>query len=127
MQDSAHLALAGFLHLLSRHEHIRPILRRVLRLPSLWSVIWHMGVDIRIIPRFGLVELAPAKLAGEAAKAWYLPLEIQANGSVALAGSMKVVAPQSPRTLCAGVVSVVFMKPGEPGTYLTMQLMAAKR
>ena len=126
-QLHAHVALSAFLGMVREHEHLRSILDRILRAPSLWSVMSNFGVRIGVAPAFEPVRAASAVVNQQPAEAWYLPIQIMANASPVLVGSLRVVAPRSPRALCAGVVSLVVMRPEEPGTHLTMQLLAARR
>lgn len=126
-QADAHVALVAFLGVIRKNEQLRDIFWQILRLPTLWSIITNFGVRIRVAPQFGDAEPSPAGANPQPMQAWNLPLQVLGNTSPVLLCNLQVVEPHSPRALCAGVVSMVVVRPGDPDTYLTMQLLAARR
>lgn len=126
-QSDAHVALVAFLGVIQNDEHLRSIFWQILRMPTLWSIITNFGVRIRLAPEFGDARATSASVDHRPTKAWNMPLQVLGNGSPVLLSNLRVVAPSSPRALCAGVVSLVVVRPGDPDMYLTTQLLAARR
>jgi hypothetical protein len=49
------------------------------------------------------------------------------NKQPALHFTLFVTAPQSPLLVCGGVVGLLAEKPGDPASYLTLQVLSARR
>ncbi len=126
-QSQAHVALAAFFGVIQDHEQLREIFWQILRMPTLWSLIAYVGMLTRIAPAFGDAKASSANVDHRTTKAWNVPLLVLGNESPLLLTSLQVVAPRSPRALSAGIVSMVVVRPGDPDTYLRMQLIAARR
>jgi hypothetical protein len=125
-------ALAGsFPALLSAQEapELVDILTKALDRPSLWSLLWHVGISSTEF-RWDSARLAPAdplawQVSGQPA-AYYCPMTLFLNHHPSLDLTMVVMAPRPPFLSCGGVLGVLAEKPGDKQIYLTLRVVSAR-
>ena len=125
--EMANRALFSFLSLVHHDEVLRAAFWKVVTIPTLWSVLTNWDVKVRVEPLFDKATVTNTDVDGHSVEAFNLPMQVLGNGQPMLLTSLQVVEPHSPRTITAGVVSMVVVKPGAPGTRITMQMLAARR
>src|SRR5262249_24097528 len=109
-------------------EGLENILLKVIRKPSLWSVIRHVGVTVNL--RINVKGMMPADpkpwgaLAGDAP--YYFPLTLDLNGQPALNGTFIVTSPRPPLLSCGGIIGMLAEKPGDNETYLILRIVSAR-
>lgn len=124
----AQIALGQLLAIARKSPILRPLLYEVVDMPSLWSVITHLGARMSMKAHFDEVRVvAGERLGGAAIPAWSLPHELLINGDPALHNHILVTDPHSPLALCAGIVAITSVHPTDPSRVFTMRLVAARR
>ena len=100
---------------------------KLVKLPSLWSIVRHRGVNVAL--HFGK-EAYPANPADwhlpASAPVYYLPANLLINGQVALKVTLVVTAPHPPLLICGGVIGLLAEKPGDSNTYMTLRVISAR-
>ena len=122
-------ALISYFEIVQHTEGLEDLLRKLIELPSLWSIIKHRGVQMGLT--FGDDVLpSPANAADwnlEApAAAYYFPWLLRLNDEPALKITLVTASPQQPLRICGGVVGVLAEKIGDEETYMTLRLVSAK-
>ncbi len=124
----AQLALSQLLAIARKSPILRPLLYEVVDMPSLWSVITHLGARMSMRAHFDDVRVVEGEGIGDAAvPAWSLPHELLINGDPALQNHILVTDPHSPLALCAGILAITSVHPTDPSRVFTMRLVAARR
>jgi hypothetical protein len=122
-------ALGGYFNAVQQTPNLKPILMRVLKFPSLWSVIRHAGVTVSIkidaddasrvsSDGWGLANGEPI---------YALPEIFAINGRPGLNLTMVVAAPRPPLLACGGIIGLLAENPAEPENYLTLRIISARR
>jgi hypothetical protein len=94
--------------------------------PSLWSVMWHFGVDVRLTS--GESTAWRGTVAGDGAGAReVLPLDVAVNGASSLWSDLLVAEARPPFALCAGVLGAIARHATDPHRYAVLRLLAARR
>ena len=121
-------ALFSYFEVVQHTEGLEDILVKVIRKPSLWSIIRHVGVSVNL--RFQLKQITPAapdswgSLAGPAL--YYFPLALELNNQVALTVTFAVTNPRPPLLCCGGIIGMLAERPGDKETYLIMRIVSAR-
>jgi hypothetical protein len=119
--------LTSYFEIVHHTEGLKELLFKVVKLPSLWSVIKHRGVSMGLF--FGK-DAFPANPADWGLSAstpvYYLPCDVRLNGQLAIKITLVVTTPQPPLLICGGVIALLAEKPGDDKTYLTMRVISAK-
>lgn len=124
----AHLALTQLLAIARKSPILRPLLYEVVDMPSLWSVITHLGARMSMRAHFDDVRVVAGERFDDVdVPAWSLPHELLINGDPALHNHILVTDPHSPLALCAGIVAITSVHPTDPSRVFTMRLVAARR
>lgn len=111
---------------LRENEALGPLLLRVVRRPSILSIVTNGGVTLLLEARLEeAVQVDPTPFG--APRAMRYPVRILANGTLALEAAFFVVAPQPPNHLSAGVVAIDAWHPDEPERRFTMRLLGGRR
>ncbi len=122
-------ALISYIEIIQHTEGLEDLLRKLIELPSLWSIVKHLGVQADL--RFGDDVLpSPANAADwklePSTPVYYFPMFLRLNREPALKISLVVTSPRPPLRICGGVVGVVAETIGDEETYMTMRLISAK-
>jgi hypothetical protein len=122
------LALMSYIHLVQQTPGLDTIFYKVVRLPSVWSVVRNVGVNVNINlekQHVGPVSVANWNLLPEM-PCYTFPLSLQINEQPALLTTM-VVAPAHPPLLeCGGIIGLLAEKPGDKNTYLLLRILSAR-
>lgn len=113
------------LGIVRRNEALAPFLWKVVRKPSVGSVVLHLGVRLRIVLDRGEPWSWGARDTRLAA--YRLPLELALNETVALRCSIVCTETFSPFRPCAGLLAIVAERPDGSGTRLRLRLVGARR
>lgn len=121
-------ALFSYFEVVQHTEGLEDIMLKVVRKPSLWSIIRHVGVAVNL--RFQLKQITPAEpgswgsLAG--ASIYYFPMALELNQQLALTVTFAVTDPRPPLLSCGGIIGMLAEKPGDKETYLTLRIVSAR-
>jgi 23S rRNA maturation mini-RNase III len=120
-------ALMSYLRIVEHTEGLEDLLYKLVKLPSPWSIVRHLGVNAGIY--FGR-EALPANPADwnlpPKTPVYYLPCDILINDQPAARITLVVTTPNPPRLVCAGVVGVLAEKAGDDETYMTLRVISAR-
>lgn len=107
---------------------LESILRKLVKLPSVWSMIKGRGVAVSLafdtenVGSYGVeswrIPSAPA--------AYAVPWTAALNGQPGLNVTMIVTSPQPPLLTCAGIVGMLVETPGNQDKYLTLRVISAR-
>ena len=122
-------ALISYFEIVQHTEGLEDLLRKLIELPSLWSIIKHRGIEMslgfndKVLPS----PADPGSWNLEApASAYHFPWLMRLNGEPALNITLVTTSPRSPLLICGGVVGVLAEKIGDHETYMTMRILSAK-
>jgi hypothetical protein len=122
------LALMSYVHLVQETPGLDGLFYKVVKLPSVWSLVRHLGVSPS-------VQLEKKYVAPTSASNWSLgetpcytfPLSVRINDQPALITTL-VVAPAHPPLLeCGGIVGLLAEKPDDKNTYLILRIISARQ
>lgn len=122
-------ALISYFEIVQHTEGLEDLLKKLIELPSLWSILRHRGVEMTITFD-GDVLPSPARATEwnleSSAAAYYFPWLLRLNGNPALKITLVVTSPQPPLRLCGGVVGLLAEKIGDDQTYMTFRVLSAR-
>jgi hypothetical protein len=123
------LALMSYVHLVQETPGLDDLFYKVVKLPSVWSVVRHLGVTVSL-------DLDREHVAPTPGTNWNLkpgtrcftfPLALRINKQPALMSTL-VVAPARPPLLeCGGIIGLLAEKPNDPKTYLLLRIISARK
>ncbi len=120
-------ALMSFFELVQHTEGLEDLLYKIVDLPSIWSIAWHLGV--RVDMRFVAEEISSTKVVDwglpGAPEAFYFPVAVTLNKHPALKVTLVVTRPVPPLLACGGVLGFVAERPNHPDIYLTLRIISA--
>jgi hypothetical protein len=106
---------------------LQDIFFKVVDMPSVWSMVRHVGVTANL--KFETEQFRGADAfawdASERAGVYYFPMSLDLNNQPALKLTLVVTAPKPPLLGCGGIVGMLGEKPGEKETYLTLRIVSA--
>ncbi|MFT4516126.1 MAG: hypothetical protein ACI89X_001358 [Planctomycetota bacterium] len=106
----------------------KDILFEVIALPTVWSMITRLGVDIGFeVDFFAARPLARSRLPASNRDLWSAPLNLQLNGQPALLTRIVTGPSSSPDATAAGVFAIVGRHPSDPGRRVHVQLLGSRR
>lgn len=121
-------ALFSYFNIVQHTEGLESLLRKLIELPSLWSMIRHRGVHADF--SFGngaspsTVNPADWNLPPDA-PVFHFPWLLRLNDQPALKITLVVTRPRPPLLICGGVVGVLAEKIGDDETYMTLRVISA--
>ena len=122
-------ALFSYFHIVQHTEGLEDLLRKLIELPSLWSIIRHGGVKADFSFGNGATPF-PAKAEdwnlSPATPVYHFPWLLRLNEQPALKITLVVTRPRPPLLVCGGVVGVLAEKIGDEQTYMTLRVISAK-
>jgi hypothetical protein len=122
-------ALLSYFNFAQHTPGLQDIFFKVVDMPSVWSMVRHVGVSANL--RFETEQFRAADaFAWEAighAPVYYFPVSLDLNNQPALKLTLVVTAPKPPLLGCGGIVAMLAEKPGEKETYLTLRIISARR
>ncbi|HMJ91634.1 MAG TPA: hypothetical protein VK530_17565, partial [Candidatus Acidoferrum sp.] len=120
-------ALISYFNIVQHTEGLEDLLKKLIELPSLWSIIRHRGVEMNI--GFNGVP-SPAEPASwnlePSTPVYYFPWLVRLNGEPALNLTLVTTSPRPPLLIGGGVVGLLAEKIGDEETYMTMRVISAK-
>ncbi|MDB6032774.1 MAG: hypothetical protein JWM16_3112, partial [Verrucomicrobiales bacterium] len=122
------LALMSYIHLVQQTPGLDSIFYKVVKLPSVWSVVRNIGVNVSI--NLEKQHVAPISVSNwnllPETPSYTFPLSLQINDQTALMTTL-VVAPAHPPFLeCGGIIGLLAEKPGDKNTYLLLRILSAR-
>jgi hypothetical protein len=122
-------ALLSYFNFAQHTPGLQDIFFKVVDMPSVWSMVRHVGVSANL--RFETEQFRGADAfawqTSENAPDYYFPMSLDLNDRPALKLTLVVAAPKSPLLGCGGIVGMLGEKPGEKETYLTLRIVSARR
>jgi len=121
------MALESYFDLVGETPGLDDVAMKVVKLPSIWSVVEHFGVRVNI-------DLVRKDLAPMDAGRWTLapgtpcydlPLVFRVNDQPAIIVSLLAVPARPPMLSCGGIICLLAEKPGDKDTYLILQIISA--
>jgi len=120
-------ALISYFEIVQHTEGLEDLLKKLIELPSIWSIIKHRGVQMYI--GFDGVP-SPANPAdwnlGPSAPAYYFPWLVRLNGEPALNVTLVTASPRPPLLICGGVTDLLAEKIGDEETYMKLRVISAR-
>lgn len=120
-------ALFSYFAVIEHVEGLEDIMLKVVRKPSLWSVVRHVGVSVDF--RFDDKHVGPANSAlwclPDAPAIYNFPMLLELNHQLALTVTFDVTNPRPPLLSSGGIVGLLAEKPGDKETYLTLRVVSA--
>lgn len=131
-------AFMSYVQLVQETPGLDGLFYKVVRLPSVWSVVRHFGVNAslelqkeHVAPADGRAALlrgqaAPQRRPIEQTPCYTFPLALRINGQPGLMATMVVAPARPPLLQCGGIVGLLAEKPGDPKTYLILRIISAR-
>jgi hypothetical protein len=121
-------ALFSYFNIVQHTEGLEGLLYKLVRLPSVWSMVKNAGVDVNITFAPGV---APATLPDwnlpASAPLYYFPFTLELNDQPGLKVTLVVTRPQSPLLITGGVAGILIERIGDEKMYMIMRLISAHR
>ena len=121
-------AMLSYFEVVGETPHLEKLMYKVVDLPSVWSVVGHLGVKVDLdidSKHFAPAEVEPWGVPTRP-PVYYLPMVFRLNRRPGLLLSLAVTTPHPPLLACGGIVGILAEKPGEAGTYLTVRVISAR-
>ncbi|HXR04485.1 MAG TPA: hypothetical protein VN836_07240, partial [Verrucomicrobiae bacterium] len=119
-------ALFSYVHTVSQTKGLNDLFFKVVELPSVWSMVRHLGMNFNLSADDSPARANPADWNLPAsAEVYYYPWRLQLNGKPALKVTLVVTSPHPPLLICSGVVGVLAEKAGDDETYMTLRVINA--
>ena len=120
-------ALMSYFEIVQHTEGLEKLLFKLVKLPSLWSVIRHAGVRADILLGQEAFPADPKDWNLPASvPVYYFPCLLRINGQPAMKITFVVTSPQPPLLVCGGVVGLLAEKLGDDETYMTLRIISAQ-
>jgi len=121
-------ALLSYSDIAQQTGGLNDIFLRIVNIPSVWSVVWNVGVQTSMEVQSDRVAPADPAIWGlpPHASAYYFPMRLELNNDDAFNITLVVTAPRSPLLVCGGVVGLLAEKAGDKDTYLTLRIVSAR-
>jgi hypothetical protein len=122
-------ALLSYFDLVQHTPGLQDICVKVVDMPSVWSMIRHVGVTANLTfqtEQFRAADSFAWEPAGNA-PAYYFPMMLELNKQPALKVTFVVTSAKPPLLGCGGIVGMLAEKPDEKETYLTLRVISARR
>lgn len=120
-------ALMSYFEIVQHTEGLEDLLLKLVKLPSVWSIVRHVGVTADF--GFGK-EAYPANPADwnlpASVPVYYLPCVFRLNGQTALKVTLVVTVPHPPLLISGGIIGLLAERPGDDGTYMTLRIISAR-
>lgn len=121
-------ALMSYFEIVQHTEGLDDLLLKLVKLPSVWSIVRHVGVT----PSFGFGKKAyPANPTDwnlpPTVPVYYLPCLFRLNGQPAVKVTLVVTVPRPPLLISGGIIGLLAERPGDDETYMTLRIISARR
>jgi len=124
----ADLALDSYADLVRETPGIDALFYKVVKLPSVWSLVRHVGMTVSLdVRRKFMAPVDPSvwNLAPQTPCYTY-PLTLRVNEQPAMTVTFVVAPPRPPLLECAGLVAFLAEKPNDKETYMLLQVISAR-
>lgn len=122
-------ALLSYFETIEQTPELDSIMFKVLSLPSVWSIMRHLGITpgIEVARPANRVEplSLPAWNLPAGSPLYALPVAVALNQHPALALTLVVTAPHPPFLTCGGIVGFLAENPDKKEDYLTLRIVSA--
>lgn len=107
---------------------LNDVFLKIMNMPSVWSVLWNMGVQTSMEVQSDRVASAdPAKWGlPPHTPVYYFPMLLDMNNDDAFNVILVVTTPRPPLLACGGVVGLLAEKTGDKETYLSLRIVSAR-
>jgi hypothetical protein len=105
----------------------RDVLAQVVKMPSVWSVIRHVGVRMDLNYWWMDVREIDGSQAGAARPVYQFPLRVYLNGALGTKTTLAVSSPRPPLQTCAGILAMCIEHPTDESRRLFIRVLAARR
>jgi hypothetical protein len=122
-------ALFSYFDFVQHTPGLQDICVKVVDMPSVWSMIRHVGVTANLTfqtEQFRAADSFAWEPAGSA-PVYYFPMLLELNKRPALKVTFVVTSPKPPLLGCGGIVGMLAERPDEKETYLTLRVISARR
>lgn len=121
-------ACRRFFEILKSNPVTKSILFEVIALPTLWSMITNLGVDVAFeADIFAARPLASNRFTTTSRELWSTPLNLKLNDQPALLTRLVAGRSDSPNATAAGVFAIVGRHPSDPQRRVHVQLLGSRR
>jgi hypothetical protein len=122
-------ALLSYFKTAQEAPELLDILAKALDRPSIWSLLWHVGISSTEF-RWDATRISPADASAWQVSghpdAYYCPMTLFLNHHPSLDLTMVVTAPEPPLLSCGGVLGLLAEKPDDKQIYLTLRIVSAR-
>ncbi len=120
-------AITSYLEIVQHTDGLEDLLFQLLKPPSVWSVVTHLGVKTALEIMRTAVPANPTDWdLPPDTPIYYLPCFLRMNNQSVLKITLVVTAPNPPRLICGGVVGLIAERIGDNETYMTLRVVSAK-
>ena len=122
-------ALMSYFHAVGETPELDTIMWKVVSLPSLWSIVRHVGVTAWMGMDFDNVSplTLPAKWGVPGgAPVFTLPIMVELNQQPALNATLLVTDPRPSLLACGGIVGFVARNPDDDQNYATLRVISTR-
>jgi len=122
------LALMSYFELVRETPGLDDLFYKVVKLPSVWSLVRHLGVSASL----GLEKEYVAPTQGSnwnlmpPTPCYTFPMALRINEQLALTATFVVAPPHPPLLECGGIVGLLAEKPNDKKTYLILRIISAR-
>jgi hypothetical protein len=124
---SIYLALTTFFDAAGRVPACQAVLTEVVDLPSLWSILRHVGVRMDFNYSWSESAVVDSPPAGVPGPMYTLPVTVMLNGRPGVKATIAVVPPNPPLEACAGIYAMCIEHPADASRRLFLRVLAARR
>lgn len=119
-------AFFSYVHTVSQTKGLKDLFFKIVKVPSVWSMIRHLGMNFGISADDPPTRANPADWDLPASdNVYYYPWRLQLNGKPALKVTLVVTSSRPPLLICSGVVGILAEKAGDNETYMTLRVINA--
>ena len=124
---SVYFALRTFFGAASEIPGNQHVLEQVIQKPSVWSVIRHLGVVVRLNSDDESVQVAPEGKAAVQQPVYLLPVLLAMNDTPAVKANLAVSEPLPPLQASAGILAICAEHPKAADRRLFIRMLSARR
>jgi len=122
-------AMYSYFDSVGQTPNLDTIMLKVIRLPSLWSIVKHAGINANFT--LGLHDVAPLAMPSGwdppgHAPVYKLPLSLALNDEPAINATLFVTDPRPPLLACGGIIGFIAEDPVNTENYLTLRIISAR-
>ena len=123
-------ALMCYFQAVGETPDLDTIMWKVVSLPSMWSVVRHVGVKVWMGIDFDNV--GPVKLPAKwgvpgGTKVFTLPIMVELNGQPTLDATLLVTDPRPSLLACGGIIGFVARNPNDDQNFATLRVISSRR